>query len=376
MFTPVSQGLCSDANPCTVGDFCQAGACNSGGPKVCNDGDVCTADSCDKVTGACVFSGIPGCGGNCLAVTDCKDDANACTSTQCDLKIKKCVYPAVANGSACSDGNPCTIGDACKNGFCATTGPKDCSDGKVCTSDACDPGNGTCLHINADNIGCDDGNPCTVQDLCKTGACAGTKKACNDGLACTADSCDAKSGVCIHTGIPGCGINCAKDADCKDDGNVCTVHFCDPNKKCATKAAKNGLVCSDGSACTAGDSCANGKCAGGAPVVCDDKNACTLDKCDPATGKCFFVNTDGFCEDGDACTQLDKCADRNSKAHRLRGHHQNPTDSRPRTIQKHRRRAVCPTPSARQSLKPFVFSRIERTNPAQRQLSLLCARAE
>ena len=76
------------------------------------------------------------------------------------------------------------------------------------------------------------------------------------------------------------------------------MEFCDANKKRAAKAAKNGLTCSDGSACTTGDACTNGKCVGGTPVSCDDKNACTLDKCDPSTAKCFFVNTDGFCEDG------------------------------------------------------------------------------
>ncbi|MCR9094733.1 MAG: M20/M25/M40 family metallo-hydrolase [bacterium] len=52
--------LCSDANLCTTGDLCVAGACSGTGAVDCDDGDDCTADSCDPSNG-CVNTPIDGC---------------------------------------------------------------------------------------------------------------------------------------------------------------------------------------------------------------------------------------------------------------------------------------------------------------------------
>jgi hypothetical protein len=47
---------CSDNNACTTGDACSSGKCNPGATvKTCNDNSVCTNDSCDPVTGNCLF---------------------------------------------------------------------------------------------------------------------------------------------------------------------------------------------------------------------------------------------------------------------------------------------------------------------------------
>jgi MYXO-CTERM domain-containing protein len=54
--TVVADGTpCTDDDPCTDPDLCQQGICQAGGPLVCDDGDVCTVDSCLAGTG-CVFS--------------------------------------------------------------------------------------------------------------------------------------------------------------------------------------------------------------------------------------------------------------------------------------------------------------------------------
>lgn len=50
-------GPCDDGNKCTIGDTWVNGACK-GTPVVCDDGDPCTSDSCDPVTG-CVFTPHP-----------------------------------------------------------------------------------------------------------------------------------------------------------------------------------------------------------------------------------------------------------------------------------------------------------------------------
>jgi len=77
----------------------------------CNDGNVCTDDSCDTVTGACVHTD------NSAAC----DDANACTDDQCSPQSGACLH--VNNASACEDGNPCTAGDHCGGGACQPGAP-------------------------------------------------------------------------------------------------------------------------------------------------------------------------------------------------------------------------------------------------------------
>jgi hypothetical protein len=42
---------CSTGNPCTVGDACAQGVCAPGSARTCEDGDPCTFDSCDPVSG-------------------------------------------------------------------------------------------------------------------------------------------------------------------------------------------------------------------------------------------------------------------------------------------------------------------------------------
>jgi hypothetical protein len=74
--------------------------------------------------------------------------------------------------------------------------------------------------------GCDDGNACTV-DSCQNNSCKHTAKNCNDGDGCTSDSCDSTSGSCIYK-----PINC-------DDKNPCTIDSCS-NNNCSY--AKSPLV--------------------------------------------------------------------------------------------------------------------------------------
>lgn len=64
-------------------------------------------------------------------------------------------------------------------------------------------------------------------------------------------------------------------------------------------------TCSDNNACTTGDTCQNGKCAGQV-VLCDDKNPCTDDACDPSSGCKHTPNAAG-CDDDNPCTVGDIC---------------------------------------------------------------------
>src|SRR6266446_2101572 len=102
----------------------------------------------------------------------------------------------------------------------------------------------------------------------------GTFLTCNDGNACTADTCDPTRGCLFAT------IAC-------DDGNVCTDDTCNPATGCFD--TNNTALCSDGNACTTNDRCGGGRCVGGASPNCDDGNVCTDDTCNSATG-CAHTN--------------------------------------------------------------------------------------
>jgi cysteine-rich repeat protein len=89
-----------------------------------------------------------------------------------------------------------------------------CGDGHVDAGEQCDDGNGA----NGDGCennctltcpACDDGNPCNGVETCNTatGQCVpGTPLNCNDGNACTDDSCIPQTG-CVHTPAATCGKN-------------------------------------------------------------------------------------------------------------------------------------------------------------------------
>jgi hypothetical protein len=195
----------------------------------------------------------------------------------------------------------------------------ECDDGQACTTDSCDVDAG-CQHVT-NTIGCTDGNACTQGDSCNGGSCQGGLPInCDDGNPCTADSCDPAAG-CVHSN---------NTAACTD-GNACTVGDqcsggscvssglvnCADNNPCTDDACTpavgcvhvNGFgACSDGNACTANDACSGGACVPGGPLDCNDDNPCTTDSCSPAGG-CSHANNSAACTDGNACTTNDTCSD-------------------------------------------------------------------
>lgn len=213
----------------------------------------------------------------------------------------------------CTDGKDNDLDDQvdCKDADCATA-PNcvclvaDCDDKQVCSDDSCDAKTGKCVHT-PNSAQCSDDDECTSQDTCGGGNCVGTPKACSDGDPCTADSCDAKTGKCANAAIAGCG-GCKTSVEC-DDGNACTTDVCDTKTgKCAS--TNNTSPCDTGDLCSYGDVCdGKGTCVTGKAQACDDGATCTTDKCDAKTGKCTFtpVADATKCTDGKECTTGDAC---------------------------------------------------------------------
>ncbi len=319
---------CDDENPCTTSDQCLSGQCGSPSPVDCDDGNPCTKEHCDPEAG-CVYTAVSlACddgnlctlgdvcvGGNCIGVPITCEDGNPCTTGTCSPDTGECSYP-LALGS-CDDGNPCTFNDQCFDGVCLGT-PTNCDDGNPCTADGCDGAQG-CVHQVLEGS-CDDGNACTGLDFCSGAKCKGVPLVCNDGNPCTDDLCDMNQG-CLHpANVAPCndenqctyGDHCVQ-GECVglavscEDGNPCTETACHEQAGCLI--TNLNVPCDDGSACTMGDWCTNGVCVAGPPPVCNDGNPCTLDTCDTESGKCLYLNTGWPCDDGNACTELDYCAE-------------------------------------------------------------------
>jgi len=319
---------CDDGNKCTTGDACNAGKCQAGAPKTCDDTNPCTKDACDAKAGclnaatggpcddgdactaedACVSGACkPGSAKNC-------DDNNPCTDDTCG-KSGACAH--TANTAGCDDGDKCTTSDACVAGSCTGGAPLTCDDNNPCTKTACVASLG-CTATNTD-ASCSDGDDCTVKDACVGGKCkSGPKKDCDDKNVCTSDAC--VKGTCAYLANDmACddGDPCSVDDRCStgscyagkkskncNDNNVCTDDSCVAKKGCVN--LPNASTCTDGSVCSATGACKGGKCVGKGGLHCDDNNPCTDDKCDPKKG-CVATPNSAACEDGNKCTANDIC---------------------------------------------------------------------
>jgi len=207
---------CTDSNKCTAGDHCQAGACVPGtGTCACtknadcakaDDGDACNGVLfCDATDGKCKLN--PATIKTCPSVDD-----TACKRNKCEPKTGVCKMTAAADNAACDDGDACTKGDACHSGTCGSglnvctckaqpdcdklddgdlcNGTRVCKltgtagvceaappvickgGGSACTAIGCYPPSGKCVPLpKKDGAVCDDGDPCTKADACKSGGC-------------------------------------------------------------------------------------------------------------------------------------------------------------------------------------------------------------
>jgi RHS repeat-associated protein len=89
---------------------------------------------------------------------------------------------------------------------------------------------------------------------------------------------------------------CTTSAQC-NDGNACTTDTCS-NGFCSRAAVGNGTACLDGNVCNGDESCNSGFCNAGTPPAIDDGNACTTDTCDPVQGVTHTPITGGGCGAG------------------------------------------------------------------------------
>ena len=172
----------------------------------------------------------------------------------------------------CDDGAFCNGAETCVGGFCQAGTPVNCNDGIACTDDSCNEGTDSCDNV-ANNANCDDGLFCNGSETCSaTLDCqAGTAPNCDDGVGCTDDSCNEGTDSCD---------NIANSANCDD-----------------------GVFCNGSETCSATLDCQ----AGTAPT-CDDGVGCTDDSCNAGTDSCDNIANNANCpDDGLFCNGTEFC---------------------------------------------------------------------
>jgi len=256
---------CSSDETCgnTVIDWLQGEKCDDGNN---DDGDQCSAD-CKTI------SVEAGCGDSDV---DAWDTEGLCNLEDCQFQISpfgKCSYEDLS----CDDGRDCT--DAY------------CDDFKGCIFFPTDCSETSCEEPlpNTLPIECDDGFICTI-DACVDGLCQVLPIDCDDEDPCTIDYCNPETGSCVHVNDDECQTSCT------EMGAV----MCDIGSECYHAVCLEDI-----------DSCFF------APIICDDRDICTTDTCDPDIG-CTFESiedcagcvTADDCNDGLECTQ-DECVSAN-----------------------------------------------------------------
>ena len=317
----------------------------------CDDGDLCTVDSCDPESMLCVHeaSGETGadeiCDGldnDCDGATDAADDdlllalcesqAGACANTK---KSKAYCqggswFPCDAGFYALNGDNYADVDTTCDEhdndcdgstdedyvptetqcgfGACAATGELSCVEGSE--QDSCVPGasgDEICNGIDddcdtqTDEDGaalCDDDDMCTV-DGCDAAleACVNLPKDCNDQDPCTQDLCDPIDGLCSNVPL-----------DC-DDANVCTADSCVDGECAYDTGINDSDPCDDEDPCTVDTTCDGGACGPGVQDPCDDGLPCTGTECVTGLG-CSYETASLetlVCDDEDPCTLDTTC---------------------------------------------------------------------
>lgn len=315
---------CDDVNACTLLDNCQQGQC-LGSPVDCDDGLICTLDSCDQDSGDCQHALQPEW---CLIDDKCHFPETSPAGPGglcrvCSPDLDPAAWTAQNEGAECDDGSQCSALSLCQAGDCVAEGPL-CEDFNPCTDDDC-PDGLVCTHVAVeDGTLCDDGIFCTLEDGCAAGLCEGVPMVC-PGAACIDAWCSEEKLKCVEEDkadgtvcddedactlndqcLAGACLGSAKDCSALAADESCLVAFCDPESlpdagECKTAPLDVGVPCDDGLECTVDTECQfAGTCEGGlavGPAECEaaleNTNPCLAGVCSEPEGCALEALPDG-----------------------------------------------------------------------------------
>ncbi|MBL8003272.1 MAG: fibronectin type III domain-containing protein [Flavobacteriales bacterium] len=265
-----------------------------GGPAV--PGSACNDGN------ACTVNDVYNASCQCVGTASGDTDGDGICNAQ-----DNCPTLAGQIGSSCNDGNACTTNDVI-NASCQ------CSGTPVADND----GDGICnLLDNCPNVAgqigssCNDGNPCTVNDVLNSSCqCVGTTSpdSDGDGICNAQDNCPnvaGQIGSACNDGNP-CTVNDVLNSSCQCVGTASPDSdgdgICNAQDNCPNVAGQIGSACNDGNPCTVNDvlnsSC---QCVGTASGDSDGDGICNAqDNCPNVPGQIGSA-----CNDGDPCTTND-----------------------------------------------------------------------
>ncbi|MGB0715001.1 MAG: S8 family serine peptidase, partial [Phycisphaerae bacterium] len=244
------------------------------------------------------------------------NDGISCTTDSCNESTDSC--DNVPNQAACDDGAYCNGVETCSATLgCQSGTPVNCDDGVACTNDSCNESTDSCNN-SPDNGNCDDGLFCNGSETCNAtlGCQSGSAVNCNDGIGCTDDSCNESTDSCdnvVNNANCDDGVfcngseTCSAVADCQSGSDPCPGQICQEGSQSCVGCVVDA-DCDDGVYCNGAETCNAGTCQAGSAVNCNDGVGCTDDSCNESTDSCDNVANNANCDDGSYCNGVETCS--------------------------------------------------------------------
>ena len=247
----IDGGDCDDGEFCNGVETCIGGVCQAGTTVDCSDGVDCTIDLCNESTDSC--NNAPDhaactdglfCNGaeTCNLVSGCQTGSNPCPGLDCDEANDICVE-CLVDGD-CDDGLWCNGAEDCADGICVLGTAPVCDDGISCTADSCNEDTDSCDNV-PDDASCNDGNDCT------NGTC-NAASGCEYNMipdCCGNGSCESGEDIC--TCPEDCGTPPSTEIDCSDGSdNDCDALIDDDDPDCSSCLPNRSWCSSDAECCS------------------------------------------------------------------------------------------------------------------------------
>ncbi|MCI0673469.1 MAG: tenascin-X, partial [Myxococcaceae bacterium] len=142
-----------------------------------------------------------------------------------------------------------------------------CPDPGTCRTVRYDMDTEKCItDTHPDDTPCTGETKCLLDAVCRVGTCVGQPRSCDDGNACTLDTCNPLVG-CESFPRPPC-----------EGGGPCERGVCDPQLGCVYPPVSDGTLCRGGrTACDVADVCISGQCMEADPpdgFLCAEASPC------------------------------------------------------------------------------------------------------
>ncbi|MCB9730845.1 MAG: hypothetical protein H6744_19920 [Deltaproteobacteria bacterium] len=223
----------------------------------------------------------PGAGGDVVGSPDGGGDAGGLdVAGDADVPLVASCEGQPA-GSPCDDGDPCTLDDRCQSGICAGGENDPCDAEGPCRAGTCQAGVGCVYSDVPDATSCD--VACYGQATCQSGKC---QPVTSTRVVCPAstDPCVAQWGCEAATGACTLPIPAPEGTTCDLDADKCSLDACDGAGNCVASGQT--------------ETCA----------AANAKSPCWTWTCTAKTGCIQTLFVEGIsCSDGNPCTVNDTC---------------------------------------------------------------------